>query len=97
VREAVKSQEPIYRAEEASPERDPSVRRGLPRRLLWCLVLAAVVGTVVGVVVGLMSNAGFGAAIAMAAAVVAGVLTLLVLGEREDGTVEAHRLGRRAQ
>jgi hypothetical protein len=97
VREAVERQEPIYQAQEASPERDPSVRRGLPRRLLWCLVLAAVVGTVVGVVVGVISNAGFGATMAMAAAVVTGVLTLLVLGEREDGTVEARRRGRRAR
>jgi hypothetical protein len=84
-----REQRPLQARQGASPEADPSVRRGLPWRVLRFAVIGAAVGVVIALaLIPVLWNVPLLISLAGVGAVVGGVLAALLAGEREDGLVD---------
>jgi hypothetical protein len=89
VAEAERGQQAVRARQGSSRAADPSVRRGLPRRVALFGLIGAAVGVVIALaLIPVLWNVALLVSLAAVGAVIGAVLGLLAAGEREDGLVD---------
>jgi membrane associated rhomboid family serine protease len=90
IADVARDQEPVHARQGSTTGADPSVHRGLPRRVALFVVIGAAVGVIIALaLIPVLWSVPLLVALAAVGAVIGGVLAALFTAEREDGRVDA--------